>query len=102
MIYKLHQNLREPACSVNIVPSLMGNSLLSTVKMVEADYTAIYNKKEVNFYNSTATKIKVLVEAILKWWQCPRSKLWCVPWWTTSGMKTRTPSSLIIHTNMTV
>ncbi len=40
MIHKLHHNLREPARSINIVPSLVGNSLLSTVKMVEAGYTA--------------------------------------------------------------
>jgi hypothetical protein len=50
MIHKLHHSLREPACSVNIVPSLVGNSLLSTVKMVEVGYTAIYDDKEVNFY----------------------------------------------------
>jgi hypothetical protein len=52
MIHKLHHNLREPACRVNIVPSLVGNSLFSTVKMVEAGYTAIYDDKEVNFYNT--------------------------------------------------
>ncbi len=55
MILNLHHNLREPACSVNIVPSLVGNSLLSTVKMVEAGYTAIYDDKEVNFYNTVTT-----------------------------------------------
>jgi hypothetical protein len=42
MIYKLHHKLQEPAYSVNIVPLLVGNSLLSTVKIVEAGYTAIY------------------------------------------------------------
>jgi hypothetical protein len=68
MIHKLHHNLLEPACSVNIVSSLMGNSFLSTDKMVEADYMAIYDDKEVNFYNSTTTKIKVSAEAILKGW----------------------------------
>ena len=31
-IHKLHHKLREPACTVNIVPSLMGISLLGTVK----------------------------------------------------------------------
>ncbi len=78
MIHKLHHNLREPAHSVNIVPSLVGNSLLSTVKMVEAGYTAIYDDKEVNFYNTATTKITVLADAILKGWQCPRAKLWHV------------------------
>jgi hypothetical protein len=72
MIHKLHHNLREPACSVNIVPSLVGNSLLSTVKMV-------YDDKEVNFYDTATTKITVSADAILKGWQCPRAKLWRVP-----------------------
>jgi hypothetical protein len=48
-IHKLHHKLREPARTINIVPSLMGNSFLSTVKMVRAGYTAIYNNSEVNF-----------------------------------------------------
>jgi hypothetical protein len=40
---------------------------------------AIYNDKEVNFYDSMTTKIIVLVEAIHKGWQCPWAKLWRVP-----------------------
>ncbi len=68
MTHKLHHNLRKPACIVNIVPSLVGNSLLSTVKMVEAGYTEIYADKEVNFYNTATTKITVSAGAILKGW----------------------------------
>jgi hypothetical protein len=79
MIHKLHHNLREPTQSVTIVPSLVGNSLLSTVKMVEAGYTAIYDDKEVNFYDTTTTKITVLADTILKGWRCPWAKLWHVP-----------------------
>jgi hypothetical protein len=60
MIHKLHHNLREPACSVNIILSLVGNSFLGTVKMVDASYTAIYDDKEVNFYN-TATTINHII-----------------------------------------
>jgi hypothetical protein len=48
-IHKLHHKLHEPARTVNIVPSLMGNSLLSTVKMVQAGYTAIYNNSRSIF-----------------------------------------------------
>ena len=48
MIHKLHHNLREPAH--------VGNSLLSTVKMVEAGYTAIYDDKEINFYDTPPPK----------------------------------------------
>ena len=79
MIHKLHHNLQEPAPSVNIAPSLVGNSLLSTVKMVEAGYMVIYEDKEDNFYNTATTKIMVSEDAILKGWQYPWAKLWCVP-----------------------
>jgi hypothetical protein len=79
MIHKLHHNLRERACSINIIPSLVGNSLLSTIKMVEAGYTATYDDKEVNFYDTTTTKIMVSADTILKGWRCPRAKLWHVP-----------------------
>jgi hypothetical protein len=68
MIHKLHHNLQEPARSINIAPSFVGNSLLSTVKVVEAGYMAIYGDKEVNFYNTMTTKIMVLADAILKGW----------------------------------
>jgi hypothetical protein len=55
------------------------HSLLSTSKLVEADYVAIYNKQEVNFYDATTIKIVVLEEAVLKGWRCPVTKLWRVP-----------------------
>jgi hypothetical protein len=74
-IHKLHHKLCEPARTVNIVPSLTGNSLLSTVKMVQAGYTAIYNNSKVNFYNSTTTKISVSEGAVLTGYVCPRTQL---------------------------
>ena len=79
MIHKFHHNLWEPACSVNIAPSLVRNSLLSNIKIVKAGYTAIYDDKEVNFYNTTTTKITIPAEAILKGRLCPKAKLWHVP-----------------------
>ncbi len=71
--------MREPARSINIVPALVENSLLSINKFAEAGYTIIYDKDEVNFYNARTTKIMVLEEAILTGWQCPHQKMWCVP-----------------------
>ncbi len=65
-INKLHLNVRKPARSVNIVPALVENSLLSTNKFVEADYTVIYNAEEVNFYDARTTKIVISKAAILK------------------------------------
>ncbi len=79
MIHKLHHNLQESARSVNIFPSLVGNSLLSTAKIIEAGYTVIYEDKEDNFYNTTTTKIMVSEDTILKGWQYPWAKLWHVP-----------------------
>jgi hypothetical protein len=98
--HKLHHNLREPAHSVNIVPSLDGNSLLSTVKMVEA--AAIYDDKEVNFYNTTTTKITVSADAILKGWRCPQAKLLCVPLVDNVCNENMDTLLLIICTSMTV
>ncbi len=66
-VNKLHHKIRKPACSVHIVPTVQ-HSLLSTSKLVEADYVAIYNKQEVNFYDAMTTKIMVSEEAVLKGW----------------------------------
>jgi hypothetical protein len=56
---KLLHSVREPACSINIVPALVENSILSTNKFAEAGYTIIYDNNEVNFYNARTTKITV-------------------------------------------
>ena len=76
---KLHLDLREPAKSVDMVPALKGQSLLSGSKLAEAGYTAIYDEDEVNIYNNTA-KIQVNEKAVLKGYRCRRSGgLWRVP-----------------------
>jgi hypothetical protein len=73
-----HHKLCKPAGSVPIVPQVQ-NSLLSTSKVVNADYIAIYEKEEVNFYDTKTTKITVLEEAVLKGWQRPAAGLWLLP-----------------------
>jgi hypothetical protein len=75
---KLHHKLCKPAWSVHIVPQVQ-NSLLSTSKVIDADYFAIYDKQEVNFYNMKTTKITILEEAVLKGRQCPVTRLWRLP-----------------------
>jgi hypothetical protein len=82
-IHKLHHKLREPAPTINIVPSLVGNSLLSTIKLVQAGYNAIYNDSEVNLYDSTTAKISVSEAAVLTGYVCPWTQLWHVPLVTT-------------------
>ncbi len=75
---KLHHKLRKPEQSVHIVPQVQ-NSLLSTSKVVDADYIAIYDNEEVNFYDAKTMKITVLEKAVFKGWQCPAAGLWWLP-----------------------
>jgi len=77
-INKLHHQLREPARSVHIGPKVK-DSLFSTSKCVEADYVAIYDKKEVNYYDAKTTQINVSNEAVLTGWRCSKTRLWRVP-----------------------
>ena len=48
---KMHHKLREPARLVDIVPSLTDNTLISTSKLTDVNYFAVYNDKEVNIYD---------------------------------------------------
>ena len=75
---KLPHKLCKPARSLHIVPQVQ-NSLLSASKVVNADYIAIYNKEEVNYYNAKTTKITISEEAVLKGWRCPITGLWQLP-----------------------
>ncbi len=77
-VNKLHRKICKPERSIHIVPKVQ-HSLLSTSKLVEADYIAIYDKQEVNFYDAMTTKIVVSEEAVLTGWRCPITKLWHVP-----------------------
>jgi hypothetical protein len=78
-VNKLLHNVREPARSANIVPTLANNSLISTSKFVDTGYTIVYEDKEVNYHEKATTKIIVSEDAALRGWQCPCNKLWRVP-----------------------
>jgi hypothetical protein len=78
-INQIHHGVRVPVHKVNIILSLVGHSLLSTSKFAAAGYTVIYDKDEVNFYNTHTTMITVLADVVLKGWQCPHMNLWHVP-----------------------
>ena len=47
----LQQPLRDPARTIDMVPSLHGASLLSTSKLADAGYVTIYDGNEVNVYD---------------------------------------------------
>eukprot|EP00804_Cyclotella_cryptica_P025708 CCRYP_002910-RA/>CCRYP_002910-RA protein AED:0.40 eAED:0.40 QI:0/-1/0/1/-1/1/1/0/248 len=69
-------NVRAPANQVDIVPNLT-QTLLSGSKFADAGYTAVYDKDEVNFYDSN--KIHVNATSILQGYRCPHTGLWRVP-----------------------
>ena len=64
----LQLNVRAPANRVDIVPSLT-QTLLSGSKFADAGYTAVYDDKEVNFYESHT--INITEDAVLKGYRCP-------------------------------
>ena len=70
---KLMHELREPATEVDIVPGLT-NTLLSTGKLVEGGYFAVYDENEVNIYDGRKAKIIITEEAVLKGYICPQEK----------------------------
>ena len=69
-------NVRTPANTVDIVPNLH-QTLLSGSKFANANYTAVYDKHEVSFYNSDT--INITKRAVLTGYRCPRTGLWRVP-----------------------
>ena len=65
-ISKLHHPVRKPAHSVDMVPSLAGQSLLSGAKYAEAGYISVCNVDEVRLYDSRTVRIVLLEENVLK------------------------------------
>ena len=78
-VAKLEHGLREPARTVDMVPALRGNSLLSGGKFAEAGYISICDGEEVNIYDGRTARIQVSEEAVLKGWRCPHTNLWRIP-----------------------
>ena len=75
----LQHRLRDPARTIDMVPSLRGASLLSTGKLTDAGYVTIYDSNEVNVYDSRTARVHVSEAAVLQGWQCPRKRLWRIP-----------------------
>ena len=93
-VCKLEHPLRDPACTINMVPSLIDSSLFSTSKLASAGYIKLYYGKEVNVYDGHTTKIIFSKEAVLKGWRCPRSTLWRI--YLTSQVKNLNTDTLLL------
>ena len=76
---KLEHRVCEPARTVNMVPALANQSLLSRDKFAEAGCVSVCDGYEVNIYNGCTVTITVSEDAVLKGWRCPRTKLWRIP-----------------------
>jgi hypothetical protein len=60
----LKHNLRPKASKMNIVPNLH-SMLIRVPKMADADYIAVFNKKEARIYNATTTIVLASKDPIL-------------------------------------
>jgi hypothetical protein len=69
-------NTRQPANLVNILPHLT-QTLLSGSKFTDTSYTAVYNSKEVHFYDSSS--IHIPEDSVLRGYRCPHTGLWHIP-----------------------
>ena len=78
-ISKLHHEVREPARTVDMVPGLKHNSLLSGPKFADANYITLLTPTEVLIYDGQDLKITTSKEAILRGWRDKPSGLWRIP-----------------------
>ena len=78
-IAKLEHRFREPECTVNMVPALANQSLLSWGTFAEAGYVSVCDGCGINIYNVRTATITVSEDAVMKGWRCPRTKLWRIP-----------------------
>ena len=62
----LQQPIRDPARTIDMVPSLRGASLLITSKLVDAGYVTVYDGNEVNVYDGRTACIHVSKAAVLQ------------------------------------
>ncbi len=68
-------NMRPKASKMNIVPNLH-SMLISVAKMADADYIAVFDKKEARIYNATTTIVSATKDSILVAPPCQDTGLW--------------------------
>jgi hypothetical protein len=71
--------VQESAWELHITPGITKNLLLSTDKFATASYITIFDKEEVNIYDTNNTIIAVTRGDILRGWWDTVTKLWCIP-----------------------
>ena len=76
---KLYHDVREPAKTVDMVPQLQHNSLISGGKFADKNYITVLTPTEVLTYDGKDTHISVTKGPIIKGWREKTTGLWCVP-----------------------
>ena len=67
---KLHHKVREPARTVDMVPNLAQNLLLSASKFADAKYVTVLTPEEVLMYDDLGDlQLTIYQESILKGWR---------------------------------
>jgi hypothetical protein len=70
--------LRSLADTADFIPTLK-TTLISNSKLADAGYITVFDKDEVNVYNSTTTKIVPTMQAVLTGWRDKITGLWQFP-----------------------
>ncbi len=71
----LKHNLQPKATKMNIVPNLH-STLISVTKMADADYFAVFDKKEARIYNAMTTIVSASKDPIFIAPRCQDTRLW--------------------------
>ena len=74
-IAKLHHPVRKPAQTLDMVPALAVQSLLSGAKSAEAGFISVCGGDTVNLYDSRTARIVVSEEYVLKGLFCSHTKM---------------------------
>jgi hypothetical protein len=72
---RLKHNLRPKASKMNITPNLH-STRISVPKMADADYIAVFDKKETRIYDATTTIVSASEDPILVAPCCQDTRLW--------------------------
>ena len=74
----MHHNPRDISRTVDMVPALKHNSLMSERKSIDTKYVTVLTLEEVLIYGVNEVKLRALGQAILPGWRCKTIGLWRV------------------------
>ena len=72
----MDHDLREPACTFDMVSDVTLGCLASTSKMCDAGYFTVFDGKKVRTYDAETTKIQTSKPPVLKGWRDAITTLW--------------------------